>query len=197
MTILTLCQLFPELLGRSVSGIVLTNSTDRTPTKTATAAGLVDALRPLWVVLLYLVRFLWPVVWVGQWLGFLNGSAHIISALTGFAGKQTRGQIDRAAYLSARASPSVLARGVLAMFGYDEPDILRSIQIPVLVVTGNLDRLTVPEASAAMSQKAPRSDLVRLTPAGHQGIWEQHAQLAQAVVWFAAQRLGIRKSTAA
>jgi pimeloyl-ACP methyl ester carboxylesterase len=105
--------------------------------------------------------------------------------------------VDRAAYLSARANPSVLARGVLAMFGYDAPNVLRSIQIPVLIVTGNLDRLTIPEASAAMSQKAPRSDLVRLTPAGHQGIWEQHAQLTQALTWFASQRLGIRTSTAA
>jgi pimeloyl-ACP methyl ester carboxylesterase len=50
MTILTLCRLFPQLLGSSVAGIVLANSTDRTPTKTTTAAGLMDALlRPVWV----------------------------------------------------------------------------------------------------------------------------------------------------
>jgi pimeloyl-ACP methyl ester carboxylesterase len=132
-----------------------------------------------------------------QWLGYLNGSAHIETALTGFAGKQTRGQIDRAAYLSASARPSVVARGVIAMADYDEPLTLQSVPVPVLVVTANLDRMTIPEASLAMATKAPSAELVRLTPAGHQGIWEQHAQFGQTLIWFANRCLGGRASNAA
>jgi pimeloyl-ACP methyl ester carboxylesterase len=188
MTILTLCRLFPELFTDSIAGIVLTNSTDRTPTKTSTAGGLMDALlRPVFVPLLHVVRWLSPLFWVSQWIGYFNGSAHIVAALTGFAGTQTRGQIERAAYLSTIARPSVLARGALAMAGYDEAETLRSVPVPILLVTGSLDRLTVPEASRAMSQKARHADLVRLAPAGHQGVWERHAEFSLALAAFVAR----------
>jgi pimeloyl-ACP methyl ester carboxylesterase len=83
------------------------------------------------------------------------------------------------------------------MADYDEPLTLQAVPVPTLVVTANLDRLTVPEASVAMSAKAPRAELVRLSPGGHQGVWEQHAQFGRTLIWFTDRCFEHRASTAA
>jgi len=60
-----------------------------------------------------------PIVWLMNWLSYLNGSLHIVE-LSGFTGTETRGQLDFSALLSAKGWPAVLARGTLAMLKYDE-----------------------------------------------------------------------------
>jgi len=45
------------------------------------------------------------------------------------------------------ASPAVMARGMLAMFRFDETKTLETIEIPVLVVAGDRDPVLLAEAS--------------------------------------------------
>jgi pimeloyl-ACP methyl ester carboxylesterase len=199
MIILSLCRLFPQQLGSTVAGVVLANSSHLKPTKTTTVSRVIEALqKPLFTPLMHVIIWLSPLFWVLQWLGYLNGSAHVVSAITGFGGGQTRGQIDRGAYLSTCASPAVVARGELAMFGYGpERETLSRLSVPALVVTGHLDRITIPEASEDMAETAPQGHLLRLAPAGHMGVWEQHETFTTALASFAQHCRGMVRRAAA
>jgi pimeloyl-ACP methyl ester carboxylesterase len=190
MATLALCRRFPERLGPRVAGLVLVNTTDLDPVRSTTAAGLFSALRgPLLTPLLWLTVWLWPLLWLSSWLSYANGTAHALARLTGFAGRPQRGQLDAATRLNTRTSPAVLARGVLGMFRYDERATLGGIGVPVLVVTGDRDRVLVPQVSARLCDALPAAELAVLRPAGHMGPWEHHGPFADDVAAFAARCL--------
>jgi pimeloyl-ACP methyl ester carboxylesterase len=63
---------------------------------------------------------------------------------------------------------------------------LPTIDAPTLVVTGQLDRVLIPEASVFIDRALPASTLVTLQPAGHMGLIEQHARLNEVVERFCA-----------
>ena len=172
--------------------MILVNSTATSPLATTTASGFFRAIqKPLLEPLLHLTVWLSPVVWLMNWLSFGNGLAHVGAALTGFAGHQTRGQLDFATRLSTQAAPGVLARGVLATFHFDEAATLSSIRVPSLVITGDRDRVLVPEASAEMARLLPAAERVTLRPAGHMGLLEQHEQFTAAVAAFCARCMAV------
>lgn len=187
MITLTFCRLFPEALGSRVAGLALLDTSFTNPVRTTTLARRLSALqKPLLEPLLHLIIWLWPVVWLMQWLGYLNGSSHISSMLTGFAGTETRGQLDLATRYNAVTSPATVARQNLAMFRYDASDVLGTLSVPVLLFTGHLDRMIVPETSRRMREAIPTARLETLEPAGHMALFERHAQVTAALGVFAA-----------
>jgi pimeloyl-ACP methyl ester carboxylesterase len=182
MISLTFCRLFPGHLGSRVAGLVLVDTTHTKPTRTAPLSGLMRALeKPLFVPLLYLTILLSPLVWLMNWLSYFNGTSHLFTMFSGFAGQETRGQLDFATRFTPMASPAVLARGMLAMLNYDESATLRTIPIPTLVVAGDTDRLTVPEASEHMSREIPAARLALLRQAGHMALLDHHDELHAAI----------------
>ncbi len=184
----TFCRLFPQHLTGRVRGIVLTQTTYTNPLKTAMASGLLMALQwPLIVPLNYLTIWLSPWVWLSNWQSYLNGSSHITSRLSSFAGTQTFGQIDRSTFLMTCASPAVLARGNLEMLTFDEEASLPLCKAPTLFIAGLNDRLTTPKASVELAKLIPNARLVTLKPAGHLGLWERHAEFQDALLEFVEQ----------
>ena len=140
MISLTYCRLFPESLGRKVSGLVLVHTTPTNPVRTTRNAGLYTALqKPLIEPLLHLTIWLSPLVWAMNWMSYLNGSAHRSTEKESFAGTETRGQLDFATRFMPHASPAVLARGMFGMLAYDASATLKTIDVPVLVVPGDRD----------------------------------------------------------
>jgi pimeloyl-ACP methyl ester carboxylesterase len=187
MIILTFCRLFPQYLGCQVAGLVLIDTTYTNPLKTATASGLLQALqKPLVEPLLHLTIWLSPLVRLLNWLSYLNGTAHVAGAISGFAGHQTRGQLDTATRYTPLASPAVLARGSLGMLEYDATAILPQLPVPVLVVAGHLDRMTIPEASRYIRDHVPSARFLELRPAGHMSVFEANEQLDHVIGEFAA-----------
>ena len=187
MLTLTFCRLFPEHLGRRVAGLILVDTTYTNPVKTSIFSGLLRKLqKPLLEPILYLTIILSPLVWLMNWLSYLNGSLYISVELSGFTGTETRGQLDFSALLSAKGWPAVLARGTLAMFNFDETATLSTINVPVLIVVGASDIATVPAASIRMNAELPQSELVTLKPGGHMGLMEQNKRFAEAVTAFSA-----------
>lgn len=188
MTVLTFCRLFPEALGRRVAGLALLDTSFTNPARTTTFAGFFSAVqKPLLEPLLHLVVWTWPVVWLTNWLSYFNGSSHLSSMLTGFAGTETRGQLDLATRYNALTPPAVLARQNLAMFRYDATEVLDTLPVPVLLLTGHLDRMIVPETSRRMREAIPAAHLETLEPAGHMALFERHEQFAAALEAFGAQ----------
>ncbi len=190
MVTLTLCRLMPEAVRSHVAGLVLVGSTHTNPVRTTTASGFFSAAqKPLLEPLLHLTAWLAPIAWLMSAVSYMNGSAHLIAMLLGFAGRETRGQLDRASYYNVQAWPGVQARESLAMLRYDATATLASIPVPVLCVTGHLDRLVVPETSRFMAATVPAGTSLTLTPAGHMSIFEQHEQVADSIADFAARAL--------
>lgn len=190
MLTLTFCRLFPEYLGTRVAGLILVDTTYTNPVKTSIFSKLLRALqKPLLEPILYLTIVLSPLVWLMNWLSYLNGSLYISVELSGFTGTETRGQLDFSGLLSAKGWPGVLARGTLAMFNYDETETLSKINVPVLVIVGASDIATVPAASKYMQANLPCSELVTLKPGGHMGLMEQNQQFAKAVNAFSTFRI--------
>jgi pimeloyl-ACP methyl ester carboxylesterase len=182
----TFCRLFPEALGTLVNGLVLTHTTYTNPVRTVKGAAFFTAIeRPIIVPLLHVTIWLWPLVWLMNWTSYLNGSAHLATKWTSFAGGESWEQIEFATRYQLHASPAVLARGMFGMLHYDATETLKRINVPVLIVPGDQDPLCPPEASAFMHQNIPDSQLLPLKPARHLGLIEHHDYYAKNVRTFA------------
>jgi pimeloyl-ACP methyl ester carboxylesterase len=122
-----------------------------------------------------------PIFWLSKWMSYLNGNMLLSTRFLTFAGTQTPAQLDFISRLSAMAPPSVFARGMLGMMKtYDVSNDLKNLQIPTLIFGAEYDRLTKPVASEYMNRNIPNSQMVLLSPAGHQGLVERHAESNEA-----------------
>ncbi|SFH95074.1 alpha/beta fold hydrolase [Planctomicrobium piriforme] len=185
MIILTFCRLYPELLGSRVSKLVLVHTSFKNPVETIALHTLLSALqKPLIEPLLVLQIVLSPVLWLMNWLSYLNGSAHQSTTRTGFAGQESREQLDFVTSFFPRASPAVLARGSFGMLRYDATETLKQITIPVLVFTGDLDPVTLPQAGQKIAETVPQGQIQMLAPAKHFGMIEHNAKFAKAAAVF-------------
>ena len=171
----TFARRHADRLGGNVAALVLVGTTYTDPTRTTLGAPVMHALeRPLFTPLMYLTIALSPLVWAMNWLSYINGTQLIGTALTGFTGSETRGQLDFATRFFAKSPPGVLARGMLAMFKWDESSSIGNIAVPVLVVPGDRDPVLRPYASEQIASVVPDGTLVALSPAKHMGLMERH-----------------------
>ena len=131
----------------------------------------------------YLTIALAPLAWLSNWHSYLNGSMQLTTRLTSFTGKQSFQQVDYASWLSTQAWPAVVARGNLAMFRYDAQSALRSIDVPMLVISGDHDRITMPIASQRINELAVGSNSQR-NDGGHLALFEFHDEVVRGVEEF-------------
>lgn len=182
MILLTFCRLFPERLQQRVAGLILVDGTYTNPLKTAILSKLLLALqKPLLEPLLYLAIGLSPLLWLISWLSYLNGSTLLTTEISGFTGRETRGQLNFSSLIGIKASPGVLAQGVLAMFKFDETATLPTISVPTLVMVGKSDIATRPFASQYISSEIPQAELSILSPGGHMALMERNQQFAETI----------------
>lgn len=187
MIIQTFCRLFPEELGSRVDRIVLAHTTYTSPLRTMKNAGLYTALqKPVLEPLLHLTIWLSPLVWLMNCLSYLNGTAHWSNHRQSFAGTETWGQLDFSARYYLKQSPAVVARGIFGMLRFDATDVLGRITPPVLVLVGDQDTTTCPEAGEFIRARVPAGQLVTLAPASHLSPLERHDEFAQAAESFLA-----------
>ncbi len=187
MTLQTFCRLFPHHLGNAVKAIVLVHTTYTNPVRTNFASTFMTAIeKPLIVPLNYLMIAVAPYFWLSNWQSYLNGSSHLTSRFTSFTGKQTSSQLDHAALMGASAWPATVARGNLAMLDFDEQQALPQIPIPVLVIAGEQDRMTVRSASNRIESLLP-NDRPFTIEGGHLGYWEYSERVVEAISQFVEQ----------
>lgn len=188
MTILTFCKLFPEALTSRVSGLVLVHTTYTNPLYTKVPTWLMPAIqKPVLEPLCYLTIALSPVIRLMNVLSYLNGSAHWANHRDVFAGTETRGELEFVTRYVVKASPAVIARGTLGMFGYDATEVLAAVTVPTLVIAAEGDTTTIPEASERIAAGVPGARLVTLSPARHMGLIERHDEFFLAVSGFCEQ----------
>jgi pimeloyl-ACP methyl ester carboxylesterase len=182
MIVLTHCKLFPDAAGRRVAGLVLAQTTYTNPVRTAAQARLYTLLqKPLLEPLCHLMVWLAPLVWVLNWLSYLNGSLHRSTEKGSFSGHESRAQLEALTRKYAKAWPGVIARGMLGMFRYDATPVLPGVGVPALVVVGERDKSCAPRAGEFMVRTIPGARLLRLSKARHCGLYEFHSEFDTAV----------------
>ena len=196
MILLTFSRLFPETLGRRVAGpgrgaqLLQGPDPDRadgTALRGAEGAGHHPALAPD-------DRGLAPGLFM-NWLSYVNGSLQRSTRKQSFAGPGTPAQVDFLSRLMLKARPDVLARGMFGMMAFDESATLPAINVPTLVVIGDKDVTTVPEAGAFIARNIAGALPVTLSPARHLGLFEYHGQFDQVLADFASSCLATAPST--
>jgi pimeloyl-ACP methyl ester carboxylesterase len=181
MTIQTLAKLHPELFSTTIIGTVLVNTTYTNPLKTMILSGLAQALQPLIKLAFRIEIAIFPLAWISAWQSYLSGSTHMANRLT-FGKGVTRTQLDHISLLGTRNSPASIARGNLAMIDWDATGAVANIPGPVLLIAGDGDIVTKPDASSAIARKALAPELHRVESANHMSFLDHaahyHAQIA-------------------
>lgn len=179
MIILTYCRLFPEETKQRIGGVVLANSTYTNPVRTTSMAALYTVLqKPLLEPLCHLMIWMAPLVWLLNWISYLNGSMHRTNHRSFFSGNETREQLSRISRYSVHCWPGVIARGLLAMFRYDATPVLEAIPVPTLIFDGRRDKTCTTEAGDRMMQSIPNADRHTMPSARHGAPFEFHKEFA-------------------
>lgn len=192
----TFCRDHPEKLGAQVQGLVLLNTTHLDPTKTTFGGRVVSRLKPVLDAMLRLDIALSPLVWLLNWQSYVSGGAHLAVRLGGFSKRVNRGEVDLVARLSAKHSPAVQAKGILAMERWEVTDSLPAIDVPTLVLAGRQDLVTKCEAGETIAGLIPRAQFVAFDEAGHGGFLERCRSYGHVIADFVEQVLPAPQSLA-
>ena len=185
MTTQTLAALRPELLGRQVRGLVLVNTTHLRPIETTAVSGLVKGVWPLASVMLKLQTVLGPLFQLAALQSYQSGQAHIATRIGGFGKHVTRSQLDHTSWLASRNSQAVQAKGDFAMMDWDITGQLPRINAPTLVITGDKDLLTRPDAGETITKLIPGARNAKMPGCGHMGFYEYAQGYNQQIAAFA------------
>ena len=125
-----------------------------------------------------------PLVWLSAWQSYLSGSAHLANRIS-FGKHVSRSQLNAVTLLGTRNSPGAQARGNLAMFRWDATGALAKIDVPVLVIGGELDIVTKPEASGTIAESTHAARISIVEDVNHMGFLERHETYNSAIAQFA------------
>ena len=184
MTVMALADQHPELFGNKVIGAVLIN----------TAAGTVDPVSWLPAMLRPAARVAMPTM--------MTGASHGRMAEMVERGRRSAGDIAflgtrRVAFGDPDVSPTVvdfleriirstpidvIADFYVALVGHDKRQALAVLgNIPVLVLTGDRDRLVDPALSDEIASEIRDAKLLRIKGAGHVLILERPEEVNEAI----------------
>jgi pimeloyl-ACP methyl ester carboxylesterase len=195
MTLQTLAGLRPELMGEQVKGLVLLNTTYLRPIRTTAMSGLVQALWPLAALMMKLQIWLSPLFHIMKWQSYQSGQMHLAARIGGFGRHVTRSQLEHTALLMTKASPAVEAKGDFAMMDWDVSRKLPEIRVPTLVVVGDKDLITRPDAGETIAGLIPGARLQRMEGCGHMGFYEYSEAYDRAIADFADEVLAKGSAT--
>lgn len=189
MTIQTLARDNPTLFAQKVAGVVLVNTTYTNPLRTMILPRFMQAIRwPLLEPIMRLTILLQPLAWLSAWQSYFSGTAHLANRL-GFGKYVTRSQLNHVTLLATKNPPGNINKGNLAMFRWDATGALARTGVPVLVLAGEVDIVTKPEASHEIARQAPASAISVIEGVNHMGFLEKAEPYHEAISVFAHQAL--------
>jgi pimeloyl-ACP methyl ester carboxylesterase len=174
MTILKLCDLFPELLGGEIAGIVLVDTTSADVT-----GGLLPgklrylraATQAAQEAILTAVTSLDP-RGVDRLRRSATDLAWLLVRRMGFGPKASPAQV---AFVEKVLSdtPAETWLGLLpALAGLDVSEVLPKIDVPTLIVVGSHDKLTPPGSAERIAAGIRHAEVVKISGAGHMAMLE-------------------------
>ncbi len=195
MTIMALADQHPELFGGKVIGVVLIS----------TSASTVDPVGWLPAPLRPAARRAMPSMMTGASRGRLaevvergRRSASDLAFLStrryGFGDPRVSPTLVDFLERVIRSTPiDVVADFYVALVGHDKRSALAILgKVPVLVMTGDRDRLVDPRLSAELAAQIPGAELVLIRGAGHAVILERPEEVNDAIAALASRALEAR-----
>ncbi len=169
MTVQTFCREYPEVLEARVAGLVLlSTSARRVMLDDDQAASLAAQLADRGDKKNWAPFRLLSLPW-----------SDLVEAATRFTFGRSPNPIDvaRSWALYDAMDDEYLGRSNIGLLDYDVREALFELDLPALVVTGELDRLTPPRFAHEMADLLPQSELHLLPGAGHQVMFERPDEL--------------------
>jgi pimeloyl-ACP methyl ester carboxylesterase len=174
MVIQQLYKEYPSFSKEHIHGIALFNTTYINPIKTALFGDFFIKLQEILVKPALLIQaYTWPIWQLNNLFSFLNGSLHLAGYISGFRGNQSRNELNFTTRLMLTSRVDTVAKGTLGMLKLDTLETLQSIQVPALVVGGQNDIMTKPEASETIAKHIKGSELHIVANAGHMATLEK------------------------
>jgi pimeloyl-[acyl-carrier protein] methyl ester esterase len=96
-----------------------------------------------------------------------------------------RAMLQAALQRHGAAQPEALSAGLALLEHNDLRQLARGIDLPVLLIAGQYDRVTPPQASEALAQLLPQAQLLQIRRAGHAPFLSHAQQVAAALLAFA------------
>ena len=176
MIALDLCSSRPDLLGSSIKGVVCVNTTHRPAYETVTGGAAIarlervlrhplDALGKAHERVDRLRKIIKP-----------SDSLFMAVSFAAFGPHASAKQIDFTYDMLAETPTDVLFDLFKAYRDYDVTDVLPDVTVPVLVLTGTHDRITVPGASEFLADNLPKAELKVFERCGHMTMLEKHGE---------------------
>lgn len=196
MIALQLCCIRHEWLGSRIKGLVLSNTTYRPAYDTSIGGALVSKVERV-------IRN--PLDMLGGYHGSVDRLRKIVKptdqiflavSFAAFGPHASAKQIDFTYDMLADTPSDVLFDLIKSYRDFDVADVLGGVTVPVLVITGTHDRLTVPRASEYLAQHLPKAELQVLEGCGHMTMLERHDDFNDMLQRFMADVLGSPASTA-
>jgi pimeloyl-ACP methyl ester carboxylesterase len=184
MVALELCHRKPALLGDLVKGAVLLNTTYRPAIETLVGGASVARVERL------LRR---PLDVVGAQADYVERLRRVLKpsdtifmavSLAAFGPHASAKQIDFTYDMLAETQADVIFDLIRAYRDFDVTELLGDINIPVLVVGGTHDRLTISKASEFIAENLPKAELRLLEGCGHMSMLERHREVDRLVGGF-------------
>lgn len=94
---------------------------------------------------------------------------------------------EAARQMIARRDPAVFAADLALCNGFSSRAWAAELRVPVLILAGHDDVMTVPARSHAILELIPHAELIELSPCGHCTMLEQPARFAAEIEAFAAR----------
>lgn len=190
MIALELCLRHPELLGARIKGLVLLNATHRPGIETVVGGATLAKVermirRPLDAVakradrIEQLRRIIRP-----------SDAAFIAVSVASFGPNASAKQIDFTYDMLADTPVDVIFDLIRSYRSFDVTERLGEVSVPVAVVSGTHDRITVPSASEFMAQNLPKAELHSLEGCGHMSMLERPEDVNEIITGFADDVLG-------
>lgn len=174
MIALQLASLRSEWLGSRIKGLVLLNTTYRPAYDTSIGGAVVSKVERV-------IRH--PIDALGGYHSAIERLRKIVRptdavflavAFAAFGPRASAKQVDFTYDMTADTSADVLFSLVRSYRDYDVTQDLGEVTVPVLVLTGTHDRLTVPQASAYLAEHLPKAELKVFENCGHMTMLERH-----------------------
>ena len=179
-----------DWLGSRIKGLVLLNTTYRPAYDTSIGGAVVSKVERV-------IRH--PIDALGGYHGSIERLRKIVRptdsiflavAFAAFGPRASAKQIDFTYDLTSDTSADVLFDLVKSYRDYDVTDKLGEVTVPVLVVTGTHDRLTVSKASEYLAEHLPKAELRVFDNCGHMTMLERHDDLNEMLDRFLNDTLG-------
>jgi pimeloyl-ACP methyl ester carboxylesterase len=190
MIALELCARHKDLMGSTIAGLVLSNTTYRPAVETLAGGAAISHLERL-------TRR--PFDGLGSQHQRLDRLRRIIKpsdaifmavSFAAFGPNASARQIDFTYDMLAETPTDILFELIKSYREFDVRDVLGEITVPALVIGGEHDRLTVSDASRHLAENLPKAELVMLEDCGHMTMLEKHDEFNELIEGFLNDNLG-------